>query len=258
MIGILAQVTQDRYTNNMKTRIVYPQLWLDEKFASCNVTTKLLFCYLINNIQLGLSPYLHITDRQIMFDTGLNSNQLETGKKELSNLNWCYFTDNWVFHNHKCAYINYEGRDRVLQSKQEEIDKVPLKIKDIFNGLVTGYKPVLNHKSKTINHKSKTINQKLENSREYLKKFPLDDFSDIDATDKQIRLEGEKAYNWCLSNGKTKKDYKAFLRNWVLKNYKKKSGTTPTRADDYDIDEKGIARIKDMKEKMLGGNLLKN
>lgn len=93
----------------------------------------------------------------MMFDTGLNSNQLVTAKEELSNLKWCFFTDNWVFHNHKCAYIDYDGRDRVLDSKEKEIALVPEKIKDLFKGLVTGYEPVLNHKSKTINHKLEII-----------------------------------------------------------------------------------------------------
>ncbi|MGI5828445.1 MAG: hypothetical protein ACOX6V_05495 [Patescibacteria group bacterium] len=138
----------------MKTRIVYPQLWLDEKFATCSQATKLLFCYLINNLQLGLSRYTHISDRQIMFDTGLNSNQLETGKKELSNLKWCFFVPNWVYHNHSCAYVDYDGRDRVLESKEEEIAKVPTKVKEVFKGLITGYEPVLNHKSEIINKKS--------------------------------------------------------------------------------------------------------
>lgn len=137
----------------MKTRIVYPQMWLDEKFAQCNVATKLLFCYLINNLQLGLSPYLHITDRQIMFDTGLNTNQLATGKEELSNLGWVYFTENWCFHNHKAAYIDYDGRDRVIESKEQEIANVPNKVKEVFKGLVTGYKPVLNPKSEIIKQK---------------------------------------------------------------------------------------------------------
>lgn len=142
----------------MKTRIVYPQLWLDEKFAECSLPTKLLFNYLINNIQLGLSPYLHITDRQILFDTGLTVNQLETGKQELTKIKWCFFTDNWVFHNHKCAYIDYTGRDRVIESKEKEISSISLKIREYFKGLISGYEGVINP-PKTINHKSKTINQ---------------------------------------------------------------------------------------------------
>jgi uncharacterized phage protein (TIGR02220 family) len=128
-------------------------MWLDEKFSFCGISTKLLFCYLITNPFLSLSPYLHISDRQILFDTGLNLNQLKTGKEELTHLKWMFFAEGWIFHNHKCAYIDYEGRDRVLQSKEEEILKVPQEIKDLFKGLITGYEPVLNHKSKTINQK---------------------------------------------------------------------------------------------------------
>src|SRR5437016_2730002 len=116
----------------MKTRIVYPNLWLDEKFARCSISSKLLFNYLINNLQLGLSRYLHITDRQIMFDTGLTADQLETGKKELSAIKWVFFTENWVYQNHKGAYVDYEGRDRLLLAKKKEIDSVPDKVKEVF------------------------------------------------------------------------------------------------------------------------------
>ena len=144
----------------MKTRIVYPRLWFDDKFAECSIEAKLLFMYLITSNQLTLTLYHHITDRQIMFDTGFTVNQLKTCKKELTELRWCFFTKNWVYHNHDCAYIDYSGRDRVLQAKKDELSKVPLVVKDSFKGLITRYKPVLNTKPKTINYKSKTINHK--------------------------------------------------------------------------------------------------
>lgn len=86
-----------------------------------------------------------------------------------------------------------------------------------------------------------------DHSQKYLLNIPLEDFSDIDATEKQIRLEGEKAHNWLQSKGTTRKDYKAFLRNWILKTYKKKASTQPVQ--EYEIDSAGIARIKEMKER---------
>lgn len=93
--------------------------------------------------------------------------------------------------------------------------------------------------------------QELENreykNREYLTTFSLKDFSDIEATEKQLRLEGEKAYNWCLSKGKVQKNYKAFLRNWVLKAYKKKVFLQPV--PQYEINPDGLAKLKNMKEK---------
>ena len=135
-------------------------MWFDEKFATCSMEAKVLFFYLISNDHLCLTPYLHITDRQIMFDTGLTINQLQTGKEELMTLKWCFFSENWIYHNHDCAYIDYEGRDRVLEAKQKELDNIPLKVQEYFNPLITRYKPVLNPKSKTINYKSEILNPK--------------------------------------------------------------------------------------------------
>lgn len=135
-------------------------MWFDEKFATVSLETKVLFFYLISNDRLCLTPYLHITDRQILFDTGLTGNQLETGKKELTELKWCFFTENWVYQNHDCAYIDYTGRDRVQEAKMKEIENIPSKVVEYFNPLITRYQPILNHKSKTINYKSETLNPK--------------------------------------------------------------------------------------------------
>jgi len=81
---------------------------------------------------------------------------------------------------------------------------------------------------------------------EYLSTFPLEDFADIEATEKQIRLEAEKASNWLRANGQKKKDHKAFLRNWVLKVYKKRAASEPNKAEEYTIDEHGLARLREI------------
>lgn len=158
----------------MKTRIVYPKLWFDEKFALCSIEAKLLFLYLITSDQLTLTRYHHITDRQIMFDTGLDVKGLVRGKKEVTKLGWCFFSDNWVYHNHDCAYVDYSGRDRVMAAKEAELKKTPPKVKGVFKGLITRYKPVLNPKPKTINPKPKTLNSKkiVKIKKGIRKKFP--------------------------------------------------------------------------------------
>jgi len=170
----------------VRTRIVYPQMWLDEKFAQCNLETKVLFCYLITSNQLGLTPYHHITDRQILFDTGLNLNQLKTGKKELTDLKWCFFTDNWVFHNHICAYVDYTGRDRVIEAKNQELKNIPDKVIHIFNPLITRYKPVLNHKSETISNNSYIKDHNSEDIGEGYIKF-------LEVKKKLTRMKGGEA-----------------------------------------------------------------
>lgn len=136
-------------------------MWNDEQFVKTNLETKVLFNYLINCESLGLSRFHRLTDRQIMFDTNLNFNQLETGKQELTNIKWCFFKSDWIYHNHDCAYVSYEGRDRVRQSKEKEIESVPVEIIEYFNPLITRYELVLNYKSEILNTKSKTGNDNL-------------------------------------------------------------------------------------------------
>lgn len=162
----------------MKTRIVYPRLWNDVKFAEANVTTKLLFTYLISNEHLGLSRYTRISDRQIQFDTGLNSSQLEAAKAELEKIKWCFFYDEWIYHNHDAAYVDYQRNERVEIAKQKELDLVPNEVKTVFeqclnsvqikkidnsNKVVqTTFKQGLNlnNKLKTINNNKEIINNK--------------------------------------------------------------------------------------------------
>lgn len=208
----------------MKTRIVYPKLWLDDKFADCAQSTKLLFCYLINNNYLSLSPYLHITDRQIMFDTGIKANQLETGKKELTKLKWCLFTENWVFHNHKCAYIDYSGRDRVIASKEEEINNVPQEVKDLFKRLITGYKPNINYKLETINKKLEINKEKIQKKDKSIKSLD-DEFCAKVARNYNVPLatvlkKKNDLILYCRSTGKKYKDYQATLQSWIRKDLK--------------------------------------
>lgn len=158
----------------MKTRIVYPQLWLDEKFVLCSLETKVLFNYLINNIYLNLSRYCRISDRKILFETGLTDEQLKNGKRELSELKWIFFYGEWMYHNHDCAYVDYEGNYRVKGAKAKEVSQVPSEIRQVLKGLVkngggdnkslvdqseingseTGSQPYINKKLKTINHKT--------------------------------------------------------------------------------------------------------
>ena len=120
----------------MKTRIVYPRLWYDEKFAATSKNAKLLFMYLITNNQLTLTRYLHITNRQMMFDTGMTSVELEEAKKDLSTIGWVFFFENWVYHNHLAAYVDYSGNERVSSSRASELKSIPPEVVTYFDKLV--------------------------------------------------------------------------------------------------------------------------
>jgi hypothetical protein len=140
----------------VKTRIIYPTLWADPKIQELNKTGKFLFMYLISNPYLGLTRYSQISDKQIAFDTDLSQSEITKAKKDLTDKGLVFFYQHWQFHNHELSYVDYTGRDRVLDAKTKEIELIPQEIKEVFNGLVTGCKPVLNHKSKTLNPKPET------------------------------------------------------------------------------------------------------
>lgn len=208
-------------------------MWLDEKFAVCKQSTKLLFLYLITNVHLSLSRYTHLNDRQIMFDTGLNSVQLEESKKELEQLRWIFFKDGWYFHNHKCAYIDYVRNEKVATAKEGEINQVPSELAHYFNEIcLNGVETPLEHRS-NLNHKPETINNNINNNLESVKTFKkvekYSSIKDIEAIDVleiaahyqvpeafvQSKLDDMK--NWLEANGRRYKNYRAALMNWVKK-----------------------------------------
>ncbi len=228
----------------MKDRIVYPQLWLDEKFAGCSIPTKLLFMYLITNLQLGLSKYLHITDRQILFDTGLTPAQLTAGKKELIELKWIFFTENWVYHNHKCAYTDYSGQERVMNAKEREVASVPTKIREYFNKLTRDIEEVANPLQTSqdrVTNPAETKNQELETKGvvkggkvdigEFLQSPPdeiLEKFSKkFKATRDQVKKKAEDMYWWwrglSVARRKGYSDPEAILRNALKKDFGERS-----------------------------------
>lgn len=202
----------------MKTRIVNPSIWENDKIAELSKDSRIAINFLINNPKLGLSPYSFITDKYATYCTGLNNSEWEKAKQELQNLGWCYFYNGWVFQNHNFAYIDYFGRDRVMKSKQDELNKIPLDVTEYFKGLISGNKEVSNL---SINHKSKTINLKPINNKDYMESITPEVISEISnkylvpesfvkSKLEDIELwEGEKP-------GRMKgRNWKLTLMNWV-------------------------------------------
>jgi hypothetical protein len=86
----------------------------------------------------------------------------------------------------------------------------------------------------------------------YVTTFPIEDFKDIDATEKQLRAEAEQALNWLISEGETKSNYRAFLRKWFTGSYgkfKKRVSQEPTMRVEFD--PAGIARVAQMKKDLM-------
>lgn len=233
------------FLDNMKTRIIHTKIWKDDFFSTLTPTEKLLFIYYLTNERVNIIHCYEITDREITFDTGIDRGIIEAFKDKVGGK--IAFKDNYIFLLNANRYESYKGSLNET-AKEKLLKELPKSIldwyKSILNrGIDTPLKGTINKKSEIRNKKSEIIYEK---TKKYLTNFPIEDFSDIDATEKQIRLEAEKALNWLVANNKKKANYKAFLRNWVLKIYKKKISQKDEPVYEYDVE--GIARLKKMKE----------
>lgn len=219
---------------------MHTKIWKDDFFAGLTPSEKLLFIYYVTNERVNIIHCYEITEREVVFDTGIDRGIIQAFKEKVTGR--IAFKDNYVFLLNASRYESYKGTLNDT-AKEKLLKELPKSILDWYNNILD--RGIDTPLKGTINHKSEIRNKKLENTIEYLTKFPIEDFVDIDGTEKQIRLEGERALNWLKGKGQTRKDYKAFLRNWIIGPYcplKKKVEKAPEPK--YDFDENGLARLK--------------
>ena len=207
----------------MKTRIIYPEkIWYNKTFYSLSNKATILAVYLVTNSSIGLCPIYELKDLKIMFDLRFTENQLEDVKQELIKSTLYDFYKEWVFIKNDFSYCDYFGRDRVMESKEKEESVIPTEVKDFFNRLTTSYKGV--KKGLITPHKSKTINNKLEIKNKKPEYKNIDDIGDKEFEEiakfyhipvSKVADIYDRMYLWHKSTGKTYKNYKAGLMNWI-------------------------------------------
>lgn len=124
--------------------------------------------------------------------------ELRNGKK--------WFIKNYVLFQYGRLTENNNMHIGIIQ----ELKRYGIKLKD---GIITSSKE---KSEKPSAKKDKTVG---DNAMEYLINIPDDDIKvfkeKFKISEKVIREQGERARDWCMSSGKRKKDYNAFLRNWI-------------------------------------------
>ena len=210
----------------MKSRIVHTKMWEDEYFSNLSRASKLLFIYLITNSRINLIGTFEISDRVIIFDTGLNSKELEDAKTEL--FPKVKFFNGWVYVLNAERLGGYKGGKNET-AKENEWDKIP---KDIINALVKGNHDRVSEKEDRvsgildtpINHKSEIRKDKYA-SQDYFRTLKdseeeLEDLTNsFTCTKLQVLNKAEDFLDYCISNGKRYKNYKSALRNALSKDY---------------------------------------
>lgn len=96
-----------------------------------------------------------------------------------------------------------------------------------------------------------------DSSENYLLNVPSNDLAEFSiafiCTDRQIINKAQSLYDYCQSSGKSYKDYKAFLRNALRKDFGDRIEVQPFSPDMPDhMSGEGFERYKEMKDKILG------
>jgi len=210
-----------------------------------------LFLYLITNQRINLCGIYRLPDRVINFDTRIKGEKLQKAKSEL--LEKVFFYDGWVYVKNAQILGGYKGEKNEVAIKQEMAD-IPENVKNcLFKGIcprVSEKEDRVSEVSDTsINHKSEIINHKSEySSVDFLKNLPQEEIDEFvkkfNVTPAGVKRKADDLIDWCEANGKKKKNYKAFLRNALRKDF----GDRPPE------DEEKMARIKETQMKYQGSS----
>jgi len=197
-------------------------MWRDEWITQLTTSSKLLFVYLVTNEFVGLTGYFEITDRQICFDTGLTNTQLVSSKKELTEK--IGFLNNWVYVKNLTKYDPIRGENNTLHKAYEaELARVP---EEIIRGMDA---PSMVHGSPMHGRKGIGIGKGIGNSFGKSENLFLDQKKPQKLTDEEfekicedygvppafVLSKWDDLENYCLSKGKTYKNYYRALRDWV-------------------------------------------
>lgn len=143
----------------MKTRIIHTKIWKDEFLSELTPTEKLLFIYYITNERVNIIHCYEITDREVMFDTGIDRGIIEAFKEKVRGK--IAFKDSYVFLLNASRYESYKGNLNET-AKVKLLGELPKSILDWYNnilntGIDTPLKGTINNKSEIINNKSENI-----------------------------------------------------------------------------------------------------
>lgn len=273
----------------MKTRIIHTKIWEDPWYRSLTNDGQRLFFYLITNMRINICGMYELSDETMCFDLRWKSTELEKAKKSVSAL-WLdkntgehvtkvLFFYGWVYVKNAKRLGGYTGEKNEAAATKEMSD-IPEFIRKCFiegkcdrvsekpdrvSGVSAKLDSPINHKSEIINNKSNTIEEKkFENNLE--KRFTLSE-EEIQEFEKEfslvdVRFEYAKAKDHLLANGGMRgkgeknpvKDYKAYLRNWLRKDWVRKKPIVPVykQAENQNtgISEEGLKKIAEIRQKM--------
>lgn len=207
----------------MKTRIIHTKIYTDPYLLSLTSKERFLFIFLITNENIGMTPYYEISSQIISLCGGLTFKELETIKKKFTTDKKFKFYKNWVFVANYDKYQSYKG-EKNEKAYDKELNDIPEDvIKYCIDSVSIQYVSKKHTANKSINNKEEIINNKYKNininNKGQIDELKENDLQEIADTYKVplafVLSKLDDMKNYCAAKGKTYKDYKAALRNWV-------------------------------------------
>jgi hypothetical protein len=154
----------------VKSRVLYPEeMWRNDQFQELDVQSRYLAMYLINNPHIGLTPAYRISDREIIFETGLTAAQLKASRLKVQAVG-IYFLEGYCCLRNSFGYFDYCG-GKTEAAKKREFDSLPESVKTyLAEGIIGQSLPNGSPTVEHINQKEEIINDKSD-TKEARKKF---------------------------------------------------------------------------------------
>lgn len=115
----------------MRQKSIHQEIWRDEHFAELSRQSKILALYCCTCPSVSLIPAFRLSDREILFDTGLNTSELQDSKQELSKFG-IHFVDGYCVLKTPYAVFKYCGSklEPAIEKQRSELPEKIIKLID--------------------------------------------------------------------------------------------------------------------------------
>ena len=225
--------------SNHKQRYINTKFWNDSYISELDPVEKLMFIYLLTNEHTNISGVYELPMKIIGIETGIDSSMI---KKILPRLDTrIKYVDgfvvikNFVKHQETGSELVKKGILNCLKDLDQEFLKKLIN-KGFYilppyylDTLSIPYTKGLNYSNSNLDSNSDLDVEKTKEEKyppSYLKEISKEDLKDLtslyEVSESQVKLTADKILAYCDSKGRTYKNYKAALRSWIMKDFKKR------------------------------------
>lgn len=142
----------------MKNRLIETKFWKDSYIVNLSVEERLLYLYLITNERVNIIHCYEITEREVVFDTGIDRGIYSARKDKFQKDGKFTFYKEYVFINNADKYETYTGElnDRAKLKLEKQM---PVDVLEWYRGIYTPLKGTRDKRSEIKDKEPEIIDQ---------------------------------------------------------------------------------------------------